>query len=250
MISLLEQLSANAWPAAVNQLLDGWVLRYASGVSRRANSVLALAGGEAEFEARVQVVEEFYARRGLPARFHLSPAVVPADLDQRLEARGYRLDCPTFVQTTAIEGLLGRIDAVPEEGVELTEHPDAAWFEVYYASHPWSAEDQEVRRGILARIGPRSAFVTLKRDGRPVAVGQGVVERGWLGLFSMVTHAGCRRQGAATAVLQALARWGRAHGAAGCYLQVMEESVGALALYRKLGFSTQYQYHYRSREHG
>lgn len=247
MIRLLEQLSANAWPAAVNQLLDGWVLRYASGVSRRANSVLALAGGEAGFEERLQVVEEFYARRGLPARFHLSPAAAPTDLDQRLEARGYRFDCPTFVQTVAIEELLGRIEVAPEAGVELAESPEAAWFEVYYASHPWSAEDQEVRRGILTRTGPRSAFVTLKRDGRPVAVGQGVVERGWLGVFSMVTHAGYRRQGAATAVLQALACWGRAHGAAGCYLQVMEESTGALALYRKLGFRTHYQYHYRER---
>lgn len=247
MVALLEQLSANAWPAAVNQLLDGWVLRYAHGVSRRANSVLALSGGAEDFDERLLVVEEFYERRGLPARFHLSPAVAPADLDQRLEERGYRFDCPTFVQTVASERLLGAMEGAAGTDVQLAEHPSADWFDVYYASHDWSAEDQAVRQGILSRIGPRSVFATLERGGRPVAIGQGVVERGWLGLFSMVTHAEYRRRGAATAVLQALAHWGVAQGATGCYLQVMEESSAALALYAGLGFQTLYQYHYRTR---
>ena len=34
----LEELAANAWPAGVQQALDGWRLRYHLGVTRRANS--------------------------------------------------------------------------------------------------------------------------------------------------------------------------------------------------------------------
>ena len=245
-IRLLEELSANAWPPAVTQVVDGWLLRYASGVSRRANSVLALSGSEAgDFEARARVVEEFYRRRGLPARFHLSPAVSPTDLDQFLEERGYRFDCPTAVQAVDLPELQRRLPEGLEQSVELSRVPDEDWFRVYYTAHLWDVVDQEVRRGILTRIGPRVAFATLRRDGEPVAVGQGVVERGWLGLFSMSTHPDHRRQGAATQLVQALTVWGEKFGAAGAYLQVMEESSAARELYRKLGFETRYHYHYR-----
>jgi GNAT superfamily N-acetyltransferase len=245
-IRLLEELSANAWPPAVTQVLDGWLLRYASGVSRRANSVLALPGADAgDFEARLRVVEEFYRRRGLPARFHLSPAASPADLDQRLEERGYRFDCPTAVQTATLADIARRLPEGAEQRVELSRTPDEEWFRIYYTTHPWDVVDQEVRRGILARVGPRTAFATLRRNGEPVAVGQGVMERGWLGLFSMSTHPDHRRQGAATELVRALTAWGQKFGAESCYLQVMDESSAALELYRKLGFETLYHYHYR-----
>lgn len=246
MVRLLEELSANAWPPAVTQVVDGWQLRYASGVSRRANSVLTVAGSEAgDFEARLRVVEEFYRRRGLPARFHLSPAVSPSDLDQRLEARGYRFDCPTAVQTTSLSEIVRQLRDNTEQRIELARTPGDDWFRIYYTAHPYDVVDQEVRRGILTRVGPRTVFVTVRRNGVPVSVGQGVMERGWLGLFSMSTHPDHRRQGAATEVLRALATWGLKFGAEGCYLQVMDESSAARELYRKLGFQTLYEYHYR-----
>jgi hypothetical protein len=41
-ITQIEALAANAIPAAIVQELDGWRLRFNYGVTRRANSVLAI----------------------------------------------------------------------------------------------------------------------------------------------------------------------------------------------------------------
>jgi len=244
-IHLLEQLAANAWPPAVTQIVDGWLLRYASGVSRRANSVLTLREtGEATLDERIRVVEAFYARRGLPARFHISPAASPSDLDERLAERGYRVDAPTGVQVAARAEVLARAGD-PGLDVSLSATPSEEWFSIYNTTHADDDAAVQVRKEIMARVGPPSAFALLCLDGRPVAVGQGVAERGHLGLFSMSTHPEFRRRGAATAILRALCDWGRLHDTEQVYLQVMDESLEALALYGKLGFRTVYHYHYR-----
>jgi len=39
MIRHIEELALNAWPALQTLLLDGWVVRFANGYTRRANSV-------------------------------------------------------------------------------------------------------------------------------------------------------------------------------------------------------------------
>lgn len=244
-IYLLEQLAANAWPPVVTQIVDGWLLRYASGVSRRANSVLTLQEtGEASLDERIREVEAFYARRGLPARFHISPAVSPADLDQLLAERGYRVDAPTAVQTASLTGVLALAAHTALE-VTLAPTPSEEWLSIYNSTHVDDDAAVQVRKDIMSRVGPPSAFALLCLDGRPAAVGQSVAERGRLGLFSMSTHPDFRRRGAATAILHALCEWGQTLGAEEVYLQVMDESVEALALYGKLGFRTVYHYHYR-----
>lgn len=244
-IHLLEQLAANAWPPAVTQIVDGWLLRYASGVSRRANSVLTLQEtGSATLDERIREVEAFYARRGLPARFHISPAVSPADLDQRLADRGYHVDAPTAVQTAPLAGVLA-LSAHSALEVTLAATPSEEWLSIYNTTHADDDAAGQVRKDIMARVGPPSAFALLRLDGRAAAVGQGVAERGHLGVFSMSTHPDFRRRGAATAILRALCEWGRTHAAEEIYLQVMDESCEALALYGKLGFSNVYRYHYR-----
>ena len=39
MIHLMEELSYNAWASLQNLYYDGWILRFADGYTRRANSV-------------------------------------------------------------------------------------------------------------------------------------------------------------------------------------------------------------------
>jgi hypothetical protein len=46
MARILEELSLGAWPARSAVFHDGWVLRFADGYTRRANSVNLIARGE------------------------------------------------------------------------------------------------------------------------------------------------------------------------------------------------------------
>ena len=98
---------------------------------------------------------------------------------------------------------------------------------------------------ILNAIRTECAHAVL-RDGEEVlACGLGVVERGLVGLFDIVTHPAHRRQGCGEELVRGLLAWGRERGAQTAYLQVAQANAAAQALYFKLGFAERYRYWYR-----
>src|SRR5437660_1357047 len=57
-VRTVEERAANAWPAETVQAVDGWRLRYADGVTRRANSVMATElGGAVPLKERLAAAE-------------------------------------------------------------------------------------------------------------------------------------------------------------------------------------------------
>jgi len=248
-ILMLETIAANAWPAAEIEACGGWRLRGTQGVTRRANSVWPNHDdGTLPLDARLAQVEAFYAARNLPAIYQICDAMQPVQLDGVLAARGYVYEAPTFVQTAPLPTLLERLPSLrhyPAFEVEVNEEFDAQWFDLYCASEAVSEQAAPVRRAILERIAPVRGFVTLYADGTPAAVGMGVVEAGWLGIFSMATLPAYRRRGAARAILRTLAVWAQLYDAQHAYLQVMAHNTAAQTLYAGAGFITAYGYHYR-----
>lgn len=243
-IHLLEELAANAWPAEIIQVVDGWRLRYTGNVHRRVNSVWPNEdNGRYPLSTKLELVEAFYQQRQAPARFQICPAALPAPLDEVLAERGYVIDAPTHVQTAALPPILHHTTATYP--ATLSPSFDEAWFAFDVASAQRSPHAAGVRRGIMQRIGPLAAYVTVPLDEQIVGIGLGVVERGWLGLFNMRTHVAYRRQGIATAVIHHLAHWGQLEGASHIYLQVEQDNPVAQRLYEKVGFTTLYAYHYR-----
>jgi ribosomal protein S18 acetylase RimI-like enzyme len=99
----------------------------------------------------------------------------------------------------------------------------------------------------LSQLGERARFAMVE-DGEPIAVGIGVVEEGWLGLFSLATAKHARRRGIASAIVDVLEGWAGACGACATYLQVERDNVPALAFYEPRGFRVAHSYHYRSAE--
>jgi len=246
LIRYLEELAANAWPAEVIQVVDGWRLRFNRNVTRRANSVWPNGvGDDHSLEEKLALVEDFYARWDCPARYQICPAAQPTNLDEILAKRGYTSDARTAVQIAPLETVLARAEANPAFTVTISEAFDESWFDFYSQVEQVSPQAAEGRRGILRRIGPQSGFALLRAAGQPLAIGLGGVERGWIGLFGIVTHPEFRRQGAATTVIRALAQWGQEHQVSQVYIQVMENNASARALYARLGFETLYHYHYR-----
>ena len=245
-ISLVEELAANALPPMVVQTLDGWRLRFNSGVTRRANSVLASGhGGRYTVEEKLEHARAFYARWDSNVRFQLNPSSQPSGLDEMLAERGYVKDGAVHVQTASVDCVLASMGERTGYRVRLEPALNAPWYALYAETEGADAHKAEVRRTMFSRIPSPAAYVLVEIDGQPAAVGLGVLERGHVGVFNMATRAEFRRRGAATAVLRALAAWGRAQGAWAMYLQVAEENGGARSVYERFGFRTLYQYHYR-----
>jgi len=247
LIRHLETLAANACPAAEVVQLDGWRLRAVDGVHRRANSVWPNEnGGRKSLTEKLQAVEAFYATRRLPVRYQMCPAALPTDLDAVLMKRGYVVEARTNVQIADLAVVLERTRARRCDAVNVSHQFNDDWYGAYYDSEAVNEKAARERRGILQRIVPLKGFAEVQYDGKPAALGMGVMEQGWVGIFAMATRPEFRRRGAATAVLYALAEWGQAQGAARMYLQVMEDNTPARALYAGIGFETLYTYYYRT----
>lgn len=243
-VRLIEELAANAWPAEMVQHLGGWRMRYTGGSSRRVNSVWPNQPPSIEkIELAIEMAEAFYQRRGVIPRYKICPAALPADLPQRLEARGYIPDAHTATKTAPLATVLDntRLPDVEMIGsAVMTEQ----WFQTYTGASGYSPASLPIRRGIFERIGPQTYYVLLAEDGKPVSAGLGVVERGWMGIFCLVTVPEYRRKGLASGVMHILADWGRSMDAENIYLQVMEDNPPALRLYQQMGFERQYVYSY------
>jgi GNAT superfamily N-acetyltransferase len=249
-VLLIEQLAANAWPAAIVQIVNGWLLRHTPAVARRrSNSALpppAAAAATAAQRAQVlDLAERFYARHHQAAVVQVSPAELHQALDGELAARGYRRQAPTLVLTAPISRVLHGQQAT-SVAVTVTETVTQRW-QAAWAAVERRADATATGQLVLSRIGPLAGYVTATREGDAGVLGVGllVVERGWAGVFCMATRPQARRRGIAAAVLQCGASWAADHGARQLYLQVEEDNLAALQLYTRLGFQPSHQYHYR-----
>jgi ribosomal protein S18 acetylase RimI-like enzyme len=108
-------------------------------------------------------------------------------------------------------------------------------------------ERQAIHDRMLANIVPETGFgAALDAGGQPVAFGLGVVERGHVGLFDIVSDPQRRRAGHGRRLVEGLMAWGRARGASRAYLQVVAGNARAIALYDSLGFREVYRHCYRA----
>lgn len=254
-IDLIEAAARDAWPAAQADWLGGWLLRFTYGITRRANSVWPNSdnhsASELTFDERLNEVELFYAVYEMPARFQVSPASRPTDLDIALALRGYQRTAQTAVQTAKLSAVLHETGRrLPGAGfqVDVSEQSSRTWFQTYDDIEQFGKRAAVVRQDIIKRIRARTGFALVTLDGEPVALGLGVVSHGRLGIFSMATDERVRRRGVATSIIHALANWAQLYGATQAYLQVMTVNDPAMALYRRCGFSTLYHYHYREKD--
>jgi len=237
-IRRLEEMTFNAMPALETGFFEGWVVRSARGVTGRANSASAFAPWAAPVEAVHPSIEALYGARGLKPRFRLTP-LAPAASADLLRAAGYEEESGALVMTGPVPA--GRAD----DGVVLSAMSDRAWIAAYArAAGRFGPAEQDILGEMHRVIQPATAFARIVEDGRIVAHGMAVVERGTLSLHEIGTQPEARRRGLAQRVIAALSHWGRERGAREAFLQVGPENAPAIALYARLGFATLYDYTY------
>lgn len=245
IIMLLDELACNAWPAPIQQQLEGWKLRAAGGVTRRANSVYT-PGEMPKSPGWLRKVGEFYVGQGLPVRFQVSDGS-PLELGHLLDELGYSYEAQTEVQIADAATVASQNAGI--SGIEIvgTERLKEVWFEAFMRIEGHDPAKTEMYRAIMSAIGPAARFARVDWQGETVGVGMAVCERGWTGLFNIATAQHVRGRGVATAIMAELARWGLEKGADRMYLQVMRNNEVANRLYARLGFSYLYGYGYHYR---
>ncbi|MDF5755391.1 GNAT family N-acetyltransferase [Spongiactinospora sp. TRM90649] len=240
---LVDRLVDRAWPAPYRVEAEGWVYRHAGGVSKRANSVLPL-GEAGDLGGAVDRAERFYGSLGLPCAFWIGPGVTPG-LDRELDTRGYRVVDPMLAMATT----LGPSASTPE-GVTLEESLTGRWLDAWWRLYAPDATDGGGRDAMAARIlsGAEAVYASAAAsNGETVAVGRGVVQGEWLGIYCMAVEPRARRAGRARGILSALLSHGGQQGAEGAYLVVTESNTAARALYERAGFAESARRHYRVR---
>lgn len=230
----IERAAADMWRSERVQRFGGWHVGYAAGYSRRANSATWVGPGVDGLEAAATWLREHNVRPTVRLTSEMPPHV-----DEALRSGGWALGGPTLVMVRDIGA------AVDVSGIEIMDYPNHAWLNHVrlVAGIPENLEGGW--RGILSRA-PRPRGFAIS-DGVPVvAAGVGFISAGWIGLFQLGVMPKHRRQGLGRQTVDALTTWGREQGADRVLLQVAANNRMALPLYRGMGFSTEYEYWYRS----
>lgn len=241
-IRSLEETGFVAWPALETVRRGGWVMRSSVGTTRRANSVTPLDHGDAPLPEMIDLVEEWFAQRGLPAVFRIVDGLGEPHLDGELTTRGYSVVDPT---DTLVLGTTP--DVRPAPGVSVSRVLTEEWMESFATMVGLSGERLDAAQRLLAESPVPNAFAALREDGSIVAVGMCSLVDGRAGIFNMNTSVPHRRRGFAAAVLDGLIGFAAGGGASLAWLQVTVANRPAQTLYRRRGFVPFSRYHYRIR---
>ena len=250
----IEEASLNAWPAMRQTLLDGWVLRFSRGFTKRSNSIIPLYPARAPDRGddrndrrrlldKIRYCENLYAREQLQTVFRLTDIqeTQTEQLVKVLQDRGYQPADPSLVLATELSA---RVDTQVSPSKSTRIVPIDEWLTAYCTLTGMNEPARSLHRLILNGIGGECAFTVLYVDEAPAACGLAVVEHDLVGLFDIFTHDQLRRRGLAKALVTAMLDWAGNRGARYAYLQVVEQNSSARQLYDQLGFSEVYRYEY------
>ena len=95
---------------------------------------------------------------------------------------------------------------------------------------------------------PKETIVaSIEIDGRMVASGLGILDRGHVGLYAIYVDASCRHKHYARAICSTILSEAQKKGSTHAYLQVVQGNAYAKSLYHSLGFEDLYTYWFRAK---
>ena len=237
-VAALEDVCERAWPPRERLELDGAVLRFTHGFTRRANSA-RVDGGGGDLEGLIERAEREYRSRGLRPGFRLTP-LTPAAFEPLLLERGYFVDTEAVVMvaealpaTAAAARRRHRARARARRGVAARVPGDRA--QVAGRAGPGRALGARLGR-LAAPLRARARRRRARRDRLWPAGGRLALHR----VRRDVPRAPPARSRAR--VSDRLFAWGAAAGARRAILQAETKNAAAQALYATLGFTPRYVY--------
>lgn len=247
LVLTLEDITNHALPARHTLDYDGWLLRASDSRMRRANSVQAYGPSTLPLAEKIDYCEAFYRARDRRIVFKLLSALEQSALSDALIARGYVEDCLMGVQVCDLDA--GMSLRLPEGlTLDVRTGADDDWQAEIKRLHPPAEHSLLATPGMYAAIRGQIGCFWLRRAGETVGMGLGVLERGWLGLFTLIVAPDLRGRGIGTALVHGMLEWGARHGAQRAYLQVLCDNAPALRLYSRFGFREIYRSWYLQRD--
>jgi ribosomal protein S18 acetylase RimI-like enzyme len=246
LIRRTEEISMNALPALQTVYYDGWVLRFADGYTRRANSINPLYSSSIDLDVKIDRCEDIYRAKKRQIVFKLTDAAVPDELEENLTNRGY---VPGDASPVSIQ-MLDLERPLESAGMEVirSETWSEEWLEEFAKLNLVSENDARSLKRMLTSMIPQCCYFSAVSDGLIVGCGLAVFENRHIGLFDIVTDSRYRRQGIGKALTLDMLQWGKSKGALRSYLQVVHDNEPAISLYANLGFREAYKYWYLVRD--
>lgn len=236
----IEHAAVRGWPALESRPLDGWLWRHTSGGSIRANTVAALDYKSADVEQAIDTVERWYQARGAAVAFSISDVVAPADLDARLEARGYRRGESHVTMAKRVDP-----NATLPENIAVGVQPTNGWMEAYLSG--LSEDRRAIAPKLIANLPKDAVFISHDVGNVAGSSGLTIVDGRVASVQCMATRPAARRQGGAQAVLGGIEAIAAENAAEWLYLQTSHDNTAARTLYERFGFDVVGHYHVRQK---
>jgi len=244
MVRRFEELSNNAWPALQTIQYDGWIIRFAKGVTKRSNSVNLLYPSTINPDTKIGYCEELFESQKITPCFKITECSDPSGMDSRLAKRGYFVHSTISFQTIDISNS----PSEPLSDINIEGELNPRWMDDFIRMNEFDPARKPTYIEIMNQLRLPKCLISLSRDEKTIGVGLGVAEGGFVGLFDIVVDKTYRNTGLGYLIVDNILRWGRKHGAQTAYLQVVTDNTPAIRLYEKMGFTEAYQYSYRMKK--
>jgi ribosomal protein S18 acetylase RimI-like enzyme len=245
MIRRFEEISNNAWPALQTIQYDGWILRFANGVTKRSNSVSLLYPSTLDPEVKIGYCENLFIFRRITPCFKITTMADPAGIDQRLKSRGYFIHSTISFQSLDLAG----IPPEPYNEIALETELHHGWIDDFIRMNEFDKNKKATYISIMEQVYTPKCLVSMVSGRTTIGVGFGVLEDHFIGIFDIVVDKAYRNTGVGYHIVDNILRWGKKMGAETAYLQVLTDNNPAISLYEKMGFKECYQYWYRMKKY-
>lgn len=239
-VQTIEEISLNALPCLQQILDDGWILRFAEGYTKRANSITPLYPSSQDLNTKIQRCENIYRNFNLKPIFRLADLPRLQILDRTLDSLGYQKQDRVSVRVKEIDDR-----DLASNLVTFNSEISQEWLDRYVHAVDLPIQHWNTLSTMLEIIPNPTCYALLKDRHRFCSCGLGVLEKNYLGLFFIATAKSQRNKGYASQLISAMLHWGKNNGATQAYVQVETKNQNAITLYNKLGFAQVYQYFYR-----
>jgi N-acetylglutamate synthase len=167
----VEEACLKGWPALQEIKLDGWLLRFAEGHTRRANSVNPLRQGSRDLREKIAECEAAYRAQGLPTIFRIS-ALTESGLDETLSTLGYG---PPEDDTCVLYRALDAGEFNGRDADICENAPSEQWLDAHARCTGSGKAAQRAQRKILEALSVPAVFAGIRAAGNLASLAFGAV---------------------------------------------------------------------------